>query len=422
MISYAQNFEDVILWRALKRVKNGFYIDVGAYDPTQDSVTKFFYDNGWSGINIDPVTPYYNKFQLERPRDINLNLLISDKEGETAFFENSKTGISSVVEDNIKIWEEQSSFKFEKLNKIAKTLDTVCAENEVNTVHFLKIDVEGSELNVLKGFSLKAVRPWVVLFEAVTSAGEHDDVSADCVSYLRSKKYHQVYFDGLNKFFVADEHNELDSAFLAPLNIFDNSQIHLDNSHWLINSNINILEQACQRKIEAIIFDKQQIIDKAEIELDTTKSQFDLAKVEIESVKKQLVSTNDELTSVKVLANFTKVQLESKVNELITIYNSRGWKVILILHKLVRFFIPLGSRRRKIFGRIWRYSKVPLKLSIKVVKKIKKIIISLFKSSALKVQRIATPPVLEESDNLSPRARKIYFDLREAIDKRNKNK
>jgi hypothetical protein len=54
-ISYAQNFEDVMLWRALKGLKKGFYIDVGAHDPEVDSVTKAFYDRGWCGINIEPA-------------------------------------------------------------------------------------------------------------------------------------------------------------------------------------------------------------------------------------------------------------------------------------------------------------------------------------------------------------------------------
>ena len=38
-ISYAQNYEDVILWRALRDVERGFYVDVGAADPQVDSVT-----------------------------------------------------------------------------------------------------------------------------------------------------------------------------------------------------------------------------------------------------------------------------------------------------------------------------------------------------------------------------------------------
>ena len=54
-VSYAQNFEDVMLWRALREVTHGFYIDVGAADPDSDSVTRAFYDRGWSGINVEPV-------------------------------------------------------------------------------------------------------------------------------------------------------------------------------------------------------------------------------------------------------------------------------------------------------------------------------------------------------------------------------
>jgi hypothetical protein len=54
MISYAQNFKDVMLWRALKHVKNGFYVDVGAGVPAKHSVTNWFYDQGCSGVNIKP--------------------------------------------------------------------------------------------------------------------------------------------------------------------------------------------------------------------------------------------------------------------------------------------------------------------------------------------------------------------------------
>lgn len=72
IISYAQNFEDVILWRVLMDVKDGFYIDVGANDPIEMSVTKWFYDQGWHGINMEPSEEYFRKICKARPRDINL--------------------------------------------------------------------------------------------------------------------------------------------------------------------------------------------------------------------------------------------------------------------------------------------------------------------------------------------------------------
>jgi hypothetical protein len=54
LISFAQNFEDEMLWRALKQVNDGLYIDVGARPPDLDSVTRTFYDYGRRGINVEP--------------------------------------------------------------------------------------------------------------------------------------------------------------------------------------------------------------------------------------------------------------------------------------------------------------------------------------------------------------------------------
>ena len=84
-ISYAQNFEDVMLHRALRDVKKGFYIDVGANDPVVDSVTKAFYDSGWRGINIEPVKEFYEKLQQDRPDDINLQLAARASKGNVDF-------------------------------------------------------------------------------------------------------------------------------------------------------------------------------------------------------------------------------------------------------------------------------------------------------------------------------------------------
>ena len=61
-----------MLWRALKHVERGFYIDVGACAPEEWSVTKAFYDRGWRGINIEPDPGYHRQLLAARTRDINL--------------------------------------------------------------------------------------------------------------------------------------------------------------------------------------------------------------------------------------------------------------------------------------------------------------------------------------------------------------
>ena len=84
--SYAQCLEDLILYCALKDVENGFYIDVGANDPTIDSVTKFFYDRRWHGINIEPLADKCALLAERRPSDINLCVGLGSERGKLDIF------------------------------------------------------------------------------------------------------------------------------------------------------------------------------------------------------------------------------------------------------------------------------------------------------------------------------------------------
>jgi len=86
-ISYAQNNEDVLLWRALGHIKNGYYIDVGANDPVEHSVTKSFYDAGWSGISVEPLPKYHQAFLEQRPRDTNLAIAAGAVDGELTLYD-----------------------------------------------------------------------------------------------------------------------------------------------------------------------------------------------------------------------------------------------------------------------------------------------------------------------------------------------
>jgi FkbM family methyltransferase len=107
IISYAQNNEDIMLWRALKVIKTGFYIDVGAYSHCVDSVTRLFYDVGWEGINIEPNPDLINEFNNHRNKDINLKVAISDVAGKAEMFFVSNPGLSSldkkIVKGHIKL-------------------------------------------------------------------------------------------------------------------------------------------------------------------------------------------------------------------------------------------------------------------------------------------------------------------------------
>jgi hypothetical protein len=97
--SYAQYGEDLVLWVALAHISKGFYIDVGASDPVQDSVTKLFYDRGWTGINIEPRRLGWAAIAAQRPRDINLQIAASDRVGTLMLHEiQIQPGLSTSVD------------------------------------------------------------------------------------------------------------------------------------------------------------------------------------------------------------------------------------------------------------------------------------------------------------------------------------
>ena len=219
-VSYAQNFEDVIIWRALKHINKGFYIDVGANDPTTDSVTKAFYDRGWRGINVEPVGQWYDKLLDERPQDINLKLALGEEKGSIDFFEIPNTGLSTNRKSFAKQHEKRRGFKSKKIKVPTDTLTSILKKYDCTTIHFLKIDVEGAERAVIQGMDLKYYRPWVIIIEA-NLPDEVIENAHEWEALLLKADYVCGYSDGLNRFYVAQEHSELLPSFRYPPNVFD---------------------------------------------------------------------------------------------------------------------------------------------------------------------------------------------------------
>ncbi len=213
-ISYAQNCEDVMLFRALSGVEKGFYVDVGAQDPITDSVTKLFYTNGWRGINIEPVADWFEKIQMDRPDDINLQVAAYSTNGDIAFYEVVGTGLSTIDKGLSEHYAGQGH-GIREYRIAGNTLDTILSRHGIKEVHFLKIDAEGAEKEVLRGIDLKMIRPWIILVEAceplssVPSYREWEDL-------LTRRAYDFVYFDGLNRFYLAREHQSRRNAFSSP--------------------------------------------------------------------------------------------------------------------------------------------------------------------------------------------------------------
>jgi FkbM family methyltransferase len=217
MISYAQAREDVMLHRALRHVPHsrGFYIDVGGYDPNYDSVTRHFYDHGWRGINVEPGERLFPSFVEHRPRDINLQVAVSDQPGVVTFHE-IDNGQLCTLEEKFADRHVAAGMTKRSYTVPAMTLTQICEQHVTRNIHFLKIDVEGHEAAVLRGMDFARFRPWILVIEAT----EPNDLSAPTYdewdSEVRAAGYEFVHTDVLNRYYVAKEHPSLIPHFAVP--------------------------------------------------------------------------------------------------------------------------------------------------------------------------------------------------------------
>jgi FkbM family methyltransferase len=235
-VTYAQNFEDLMLYRALRDVTSGFYIDVGANLPHAESVTKAFYDRGWHGINVEPTQATYEALVDARPRDTNLPIALWNEPGERTLFLVAETEAFATLNPHWAQVHRDAGRTVTEARIATDTLASICERHVgASDIHFLKVDVEGGELEVFQGGDFTQWRPWIVLGEA-----HGPDFFANKYQpwedLLLGEGYVFAYTDGLNRFYIASERAEdLRSAFAVPPNVYDN---------WIRGSEVAALARA----------------------------------------------------------------------------------------------------------------------------------------------------------------------------------
>ena len=226
IVSYAQNFEDVLLNRVFGSLHYAFYVDIGAYHPTEDSVTKTFYDRGWDGINIEPGD-IFDELAAARPRDINLRMAVYDHPGTINFVQHPGwyAGLSHVTtKEDPPVPAPSSQSAVETRTVACDTLQNILdAHASGRPIAFIKIDAEGAEHQIIRSTDWRTIRPLVVLVEATKPRSNVLD-NQSWEPILLEQGYLRAYFDGINCFYVPEERADLLRHFEIPVNILDGFQ------------------------------------------------------------------------------------------------------------------------------------------------------------------------------------------------------
>ncbi len=207
-LSYAQNLEDVHLALLFADVAHGTYVDVGGGHPVADNVSFHAYLRGWRGLIVEPQEALAQLYAGVRPRDHVVACLAGAAVGTVDFHVvEGFHGLSSTVAANA---ERARGYGAETrvIRKDVVPLSDLIDRAGLTVIDFLKIDVEGAEPDVLRGLDLGRHRPKVILVEAVNPNNLDADVSA-WEPMLLSRGYGFVFFDNLNRFYLADEARHL---------------------------------------------------------------------------------------------------------------------------------------------------------------------------------------------------------------------
>jgi FkbM family methyltransferase len=210
--SFAQNGEDVVLWRALGSVPEGRYIDVGANHPSEFSISWPFYRRGWHGLTVEPVRAFAAMHREQRPRDTVIEAAITSDPGKpVVLYEIPDTGLSTLVDD-VRAGHEQAGWRSTEVLVETRSLDEVLAGAgwQDSDIHFMTIDTEGTEGDVLRSIDLRVWRPWVLVVEA-TAPLSTIPTHQEWEGIVAGAGYQFCMFDGVSRFYVAREH-----AHLAP--------------------------------------------------------------------------------------------------------------------------------------------------------------------------------------------------------------
>ena len=219
MISFAHNREDVLINRVLPKA-TGFFIDVGAWHPVFDSVTKYFSMAGWRGINIEPETRAFAELARDRPNEINLRCAAGRTRGTAAFHLLRNRALSTISPAQLALLPANDRAVEQRVEVEVRTLADICAEFVTGEIDFLKIDAEGAEGDVIVGADWQRFRPRLLVIEA-TKPWSSELNCAEWEPGLLSHGYSLQHFDGINRYYLRREDEALADQLSVPVNALD---------------------------------------------------------------------------------------------------------------------------------------------------------------------------------------------------------
>lgn len=187
---FSQEGEDFVVKCLIGDQLQGFYVDIGAYHPTRFSNTYLFYLRGWKGINVEPRPGSKKLFDSLRPRDLNLEIGISDCPGNLEYFLFKEPAFNTCDKElaNSRMQHHDVSGKaFIPVITLEALFKAHLHKHQV--IDFMSIDVEGLDIHVLKSNDWEIYRPRYIIVEDFSLTSLDEILTRPVSIYLKSIGY-----------------------------------------------------------------------------------------------------------------------------------------------------------------------------------------------------------------------------------------
>lgn len=225
--SYSQYQEDLLLEEYFLNQDTGTCVEVGCFDGVTFSTTYLFEKRGWKCVLIEPNPLLHEKIESVRKSKL-YKCAASNQAGfATLHIAEGIEELSTIGSDSEHMLRVQRQSKGVKTITVStRTLNEILLEEQISKIDFISIDVEGFELNVLKGFSLERWRPKIVILEDNTNFRDET-----IRKYLKQFGYVRFRRTGCNDWYAKKGDNSL--IGLIPFLHLHLIRIRFRSVYWL---------------------------------------------------------------------------------------------------------------------------------------------------------------------------------------------
>ena len=196
--SYSQCAEDIIAGRVLGRLRISpvRYLDIGANHPVKLNNTFKLYQQGGSGVLVEPNPVLCEQLRRERPRDTVLQAGVALESGSAPFYVMSNPYLSTFDKTVAERTQAEGHVSIERVEDVpVTTLQRIIADHFPDGPHFVSLDIEGLDFELLQDFDFGQCMPEVFCVETLEFIrGQVEVKRGDIIEFMQSKGY-MVYGD-----------------------------------------------------------------------------------------------------------------------------------------------------------------------------------------------------------------------------------